>query len=440
MIKRGMSNFMDGFIRMYPDFKSIDDIIVKTATFVVTQQCNLRCSYCYEHRKDNTKMTKDIAKKAVDMLFKEYESGNGYITKDNSKAIILEFIGGEPLLEIDLIDYTVDYFKYRAITENHPWAMHYMISISTNGILYLDDEVQRFLKKNKNKVSIGITIDGNKELHDSCRKFPDGKGSYDIVEKAIKHQIEANAYMDISTKLTLAPSNVEYLYDAVVNMHELGITDLFANCIFEKGWEVEHSRLFYKQLIKVADYLLEDRRYERMAISLFDESIGKSLSKENNQNWCGGTGCMLAIAPDERIYPCLRYVPFTQKEGTKPLVIGSLEGGIGNTDEQQHTVDELTQITRRSQSTDECFNCPIASGCAWCSAYNYEETGSPNKRVTYICIMHRARVLANIYYWNKLYRKEGLEERFPVNTPKEWALEIISEEEYNMLLDLSKEN
>ena len=65
--------------------------------------------------------------------------------------------------------------------------------------------------------------------------------------------------------------------------------------------------------------------------------------------------------------------------------------------------NKLEQITRRSQSTDECYNCPIASGCSWCSAYNYEIYGTPNKRTTFICPMHKARVLANIYYWNKTY-------------------------------------
>ena len=75
-------------------------------------------------------------------------------------------------------------------------------------------------------------------------------------------------------------------------------------------------------------------------------------------------------------------------------------------------------MTRCSQSTDECINCPIAAGCAWCSAYNYEYFGELNKRATFICIMHKARALANVYFWNKYYR--------------------AIEEEYNMLLDLTK--
>ena len=87
----------------------------------------------------------------------------------------------------------------------------------------------------------------------------------------------------------------------------------------------------------------------------------------------------------------------------------------------------MSCITRRSQSTDECFNCPIGSGCGWCSAYNYEHFGTQDKRATYICCMHKARSLANVYY----HRLKG--EDFPNNCPKEWAIPIIGEEEYEKI-------
>lgn len=87
----------------------------------------------------------------------------------------------------------------------------------------------------------------------------------------------------------------------------------------------------------------------------------------------------------------------------------------------------MRTVTRRSQSTDECFNCPIAAGCGWCSAFNYENFGTVNKRTTFICIMHKARALANVYYW----RRKGI--NHPMTCPKEWAIDIIGEEEYNKL-------
>lgn len=59
--------------------------------------------------------------------------------------------------------------------------------------------------------------------------------------------------------------------------------------------------------------------------------------------------------------------------------------------------------------------------------------------MTYICPMHKARVLANAYYWNKLHRRQGERTRYRLDIPDDWALEIISDAELEMLKSLSKE-
>lgn len=145
---------------------------------------------------------------------------------------------------------------------------------------------------------------------------------------------------------------------------------------------------------------------------------------------------MLAFDPEGIAYPCLRYMESSLGDDVPPLIVGSVDG-LFDTEEHKYTADCLSCITRRSQSTDECFNCPIASGCSWCSAYNYQSLGTPNKRSTHICNMHKARSLANVYYWNKYYRKNNMNERFKMYLPKEEALKFITEDEYNMLLELS---
>lgn len=434
-IRKKITSFTNAYGKMYPDLKvSENETLVDNMTFVITQNCNLRCTYCYEHNKNcNSVMSWDVAKRTVDMLFEE-DKKHGYIGGNENSAMLLEFIGGEPLLEVDLIDKILSYFRWKAISENHRWAVQHMIAISTNGINYETEKVQKFIEKYKERLSISISIDGNKELHDACRVFPDGTGSYDIVESAYKLYLKQSDFK--ATKLTLAPANVGHLYTACAHLHNLGLKDIFANCVYEKGWEVEHAKILYQQMKQLADYYLDDKKYELYSNSLFDETIGKPMLENDNQNWCGGTGKMMAVDNNGYIYPCLRYIPFCLKEGCEPIIIGDIYNGIEATCDQKDTVACLKCITRKSQSTDECFNCPIARGCAWCSAYNYEETGSVNKRVTYICIMHKARVLANYYYWNSIFKMEGIEDRIPITISKEWALEIISEEEFNILLNL----
>ena len=147
---------------------------------------------------------------------------------------------------------------------------------------------------------------------------------------------------------------------------------------------------------------------------------------------------MLAMDPNGNLFTCIRYMETSLNNEQPEYIIGNINDGLCSTPEEEQRLKCLHCLTRRSQSTDECFYCPIAAGCAWCSGYNYQVNGTPNKRVTYICCMHKARALANVYFWNKYYLKHNIDKTFEMHCPKEWALEIIDEDEYNMLLELSK--
>ena len=412
--------------------------VAKTVTFQVTEFCNLDCTYCYQINKSNKKLSLEYAKKFIDLLIEEYYTENSYFYQTD--CVILEFIGGEPLIEVDLIYDIIEYFKKVTIKKRHPWAKNYMISMISNGVLYFNEKVQKLLKDNEGKLDFSISLDGCKELHDKCRVFHNGKGSYDIAEKACKHYM-ANYNPNMSTKLTLAPENIDWLSKAMINLIEnLNYTIIHSNCIFEEGWNEEHALIFYEELKKVGDYILDNDLENDTYISLFDDKDFqfKKLDESDNGNFCGTTGSMVAIAPSGDIFTCIRFMRSSLGDNVKPFSIGNIETGIGRRPEYKNRINLLDSITRRSQSDDECWNCPIGSGCGWCTANNYQETGTPNKRVKHICIMHKARALGNVYFLNKLYRKHNMTNRKEMHIPKEWALSIISEEEYNMLYDLQK--
>lgn len=148
---------------------------------------------------------------------------------------------------------------------------------------------------------------------------------------------------------------------------------------------------------------------------------------------------MLACDPFGKIFPCIRFMDTSLGDKVEPFCLGDVENGIGILPKHKDKINILDSITLTSQSTNECINCPIQSGCGWCTGYNYQETGTPNKRVTYHCIMHKARFLATSYFWNKAYRKHNEKDRYPFSKiPKEWALEIIDEDEFKMLKELEK--
>ncbi len=165
---------------------------------------------CYQFNKTKERMSFETGKKFIDNLLSDKYD---YINRYNSPAIILEFIGGEPLLEVVLIRKLYEYFLEQCYELNHPWFSLHRLSICSNGLQYFDPEVQSFFKEYSANISFNISIDGNKELHDSCRIQPNGEGSYDIDIKALNHY--ATHYIpDRNSKMTLAPSNIQYLFES----------------------------------------------------------------------------------------------------------------------------------------------------------------------------------------------------------------------------------
>lgn len=142
---------------------------------------------------------------------------------------------------------------------------------------------------------------------------------------------------------------------------------------------------------------------------------------------------MISVDWKGDIYPCIRYMESSLGNQIEPIIIGNVNSGIMTNAKCRNCINRLKSVNRISQSTEECINCPIAEGCAWCQAYNYQDSGDFNHRATYICIMHKARALANAYFWNLYYWKHNENTRFKIWLPDEECLKIISKEELEEL-------
>jgi radical SAM peptide maturase (CXXX-repeat target family) len=415
--------------------------ICRTVTFVVTEDCCLKCSYCYESKKSKKHMTIETGKQIVDYLFELYEKDepDGFINKQ-TKALILDFIGGEPLLEIGLIKEICDYFWKKTLESHNPWADNFRISITTNGIMYFQKEVQDFIDRYKNRLSFTITIDGDKEMHDKCRVHPDGTGSWDEAWAAETDMNQKFKIKHPGTKVTISPENLPYLVDTVRFFIQKGYREIVGNPIYEHTWTVDEAKLYYRQLIEIADMMLDSyAKGEVIRCALFDDFFFNPIPETENHTWCGGSGDMLAFDTEGVAYPCLRYMEISLNGEQKPLIIGDCYRGIYQDACEKKLLEELKGVTRRSQNTDECYYCPIARGCASCTAWDYQSSGSLYKRSTNICWMHKARSLANVYYWNKLYRLQGLnDKRMKMYLPKVDALKIVTESEYHELESLAE--
>ena len=399
-------------------------------TFIVEDLIVHNCTYCYQFNKSPMVMSFDTAKQFIDKLLNdEY----GYINRYNSPAIIIEFIGGEPLLQIHLTRKIYEYFLDRCYELNHPWFTMHRVSICSNGLQYFEPAVQDFFKEYSSQISFNISIDGNKELHDACRIQPSGEGSYDVAMAALNHY--NNHYsVERNSKMTLAPSNIKYLFDSVVDFIQHGMTSINLNCVFEEGWNTKTAKMEYEQLKKLADYIL-DNHLENLFIAIFRESPEGPHNQYSDGNHCGGLGSMLAMRPNGQFYPCIRYMPSSVGNNVKDLCIGTVQDGMVGREQNSEVLNMMDHITRRSQSNDICFECPLGTACAWCSALSHTVYGTPGKRPMFICIQIIAESLANVYYWNLLNIQHPEYKLGPRKNmvPDQWALLVIDQDELDYL-------
>ena len=386
--------------------------IAKNITFIVTKDCQLACKYCYLVGKNSKeRMSFEVAKLAIDYILDQED-------EMREASVIWDFIGGEPFLEIELIDKICDYIKTELFRRNHHWFNSYRFSFSTNGLNYHTDVVQSFIKKNINHLSIGVTIDGTRQKHDLNRIYKkradsdQERGSYNDVVRNIP--LWLSQFPHGGTKVTISSADIPYVKESVLHLFSLGIHEVNINCVFEDVWKEGDDKLFEEQLMSLADAIIDGGYYKDYACSFFSEHIGKPLEpKLENQNWCGA-GRMLAIDAAGNFYPCTRFAAYSLRS-KKPIIIGTVRDGI-----DKNKLRPFLTLDRLTQSPHKCLECEVASGCAWCQGENYDaaETDTIYQRSTAICLMHKARVRANNYYWNKLFRKlelEGEREEFERN-------------------------
>lgn len=387
----------------------------KSITFIVTKDCQLACKYCYlVGKNEKERMSWSIAKQAIDYIL-------SHETDFPEESVTWDFIGGEPFLEIDLIDKICDYLKTRMYELNHHWFDSYRFSFSTNGINYNTEKVQNFIKKNFRHLSIGITIDGTRRKHDLNRIWKDTnpeKGSYDDVVQNIPLWLEQ--FPGAATKVTISSADIPYICESVLHLFSLGIHEVNINCVFEDVWKDGDDALFEEQLIQLADAIIDNRLFENNTCSFFVEHIGKPIHPEDNNNWCGA-GKMLSIDAAGNFYPCTRFAAYSLRS-KKPIIIGNVRDGIN-----KNLLRPFLTLDRTTQSPQKCLECEVASGCAWCQGENYDAAETPTiyQRATAICKMHKARVRANNYYWNKLFRMlelEGRRDEFEKNKPANTVL------------------
>ena len=333
-------------------------------TLQVTQNCNLRCDYCaytgsYNNRLYSAKtMSIDIARKGIDYLFAH---------ACEIPRVTIGFYGGEPLLRMDLIKQCVTY-----VNESYPEKEVYYI-LTTNGTLLTDENVDYLFANN---IDIMISLDGNKEMHDRHRKFPDGSGSFDLIAKNLKRIKERypNYYKRIAINTVLSPSNdlgcIKEFYDTDDVMEFFNPQYSLVNEYNSKKpvqYEEEYFITCRTEQLKVLLWTI-GKIGEDAVSSLFKDQKGYFI--KNKEDLIPITGlpkichpggpCLAGIKRlfcdvDGNLFPCERV-----SEKSIAMKIGTLKNGI--------ELDKARRLINVGEiSKDACISCWSFIHCTQCA-------------------------------------------------------------------------
>lgn len=298
----------------------------------VTHSCNLDCIYCYQTHDGENRMSFETACKSIDWIFANIPS--------DMSGVEISFIGGEPLVEFELIKRVYDYTLANYSNES------FIFYATTNGVL-LTPEMKSWLSAHKDTFVLGLSLDGTPDTHNHNRSNSYNKIDIDFFRKTWPNQ---------GVKMTISEYSLNNLADNVIYIHNLGFKEIDGVNLFEGNfdWSDEkYVKIIIPQLRKLVDFYVE---HDDLTV---DQMLGRRIDlceepDRPQKKWCGiGTGAIFFDTDGTR-YPCPFVTPMTFSD--KEL------NDIMKTDFNDQTV-----------FVDEgCFNdCYIYPVCPRCAGANY---------------------------------------------------------------------
>lgn len=377
-----------------------------SVTFQVTEDCNLRCKYCYELDKRPGDLPLEYAKSFIDIILSDPDPINAIGTDKEwilNQGLILDFIGGDALMKPLLLDEIIKYYMFRSNMIGHKWANRWRIALSTNGTLFGNPDVRYFCEKYKSNLSLGISIDGCPEIHDMNRIYKDNRGTMkDIVKYWDYYKtIETG---NLKTKSTCNKESIPYLFKSVKFLYEeLGINEIFMNFVFE-DLQLTNDDLIEleKQLEMIVDYILIHKNEIYFSMLSREFGIGDNMKEDQLEtSWCG-SGAMPTLSINGKIYPCFRFAPNTMSTRNYDFNVGDVWSGLN----KKYNFELVRQQTRGKISPLKCRECDTETTCAWCIGGSYAEKGE-FYRQTYICDIKKVINKWSRIYWDEFDKTEN---------------------------------
>ena len=355
------------------DFKK-RQTVVKALCLHIAHDCNLACRYCFagegEYKGDRSLMSLEVGKKALDFLI---------ANSGNRRNLEVDFFGGEPLMNFDVVKELVAYG--RELEKTHD--KHFRFTLTTNGVLLRDDVIEF---ANKEMDNIVLSIDGRKEVHDHMRPFKNGKGSYDFILDKFKKVAESRNQQKYYVRGTFTHYNLDFVKD-VLSLADEGFEQISVEPVVagpEEPYAIREEDI--PQICEGYDELAKEmlkRKKEGRGFNFFhymiDLSGGPCVYKR--LSGCGSGTEYLAVTPWGDLYPCHQFV------GEEEFCLGNVDDGIVNT--EMRDTFKLCNVYAK----EECRNCFAKFYCSGgCAANAYHCHQDINKPYEIGCELQRKRV------------------------------------------------
>lgn len=349
--------------------KELLPIIPTTYQILTNLDCNLRCKYCFEYKKNRGKNDIKYIKQYIDWCIQntlKYMKAN-----QTNRKCVFDFIGGESLLHPDMLTECIEHVFLRFHENEIPDSP--IFSISTNGTLFDDPKVQRLFEKYGRYFAVGFSIDGTKDIHDRNRVDIHGNGTYDRAVKGWKWIQQHVCKHRLSVKATYNHDTIEQYAEGVINLIQLGFTEISANTVFEEDWLLSEVPMIKKQLYQIVDYLFDHDLEKKVGIfkitslgsdELFNDDMLPFMMKSGNH--CGSCTHMRCIGMDNRVYGCHRFATINNPK----YQIGHMENS-----EMILTNQEFVDTICKQYTTwpEDCRKCQVGQTCGSCSAAPYDD-------------------------------------------------------------------
>ena len=320
-------------------------------TLCLTENCTLRCSYCYAGPKRAVAMSRDTVLAALDFALADGRS--------ETEKCTVGFFGGEPLLEWDLLRWAHE----QAIAKAAAKGVSPAFTLTTNLTLLSQDKADWLIAQN---FHFGLSLDGTAAAHDAIRVYPNGDGSHAECVRAMRRVAGRGASGKIIC--VVHPRTVALLAESVEWMaSEFGF-EIGLNPDFTASWDAAALAALSEQYARIGDFYVARFRDGRpLRINVIDGKIITHLKGGFEAcDKCRMGDREIAVSVRGNLYPCSRLVGGDDNPG---LRLGDVRKGFD--------LAALTRLmARRGNANPSCAACPVAQRCMnWCGCVNFMDSG-----------------------------------------------------------------